>query len=112
MEDKYVLEFRSEVLDVSILCNGFNYGVVYENFVLFLMILFMFVLYYYYLVFVNLVLVDMNEEQIGNIVMFFMFIGDGFNFIMENMDVECMGSGNFNLNEFEYYLVLENDFSG
>ncbi|XP_024396898.1 uncharacterized protein [Physcomitrium patens] len=112
MEDKYVLESRSEVLDASILRNGSNYGVVYENSVPSSMTLSMPVLHHYHSAPANSVLADTNEEQIGNTVMSSMFTGDGLNSITENMDVERMGSGNSNPNEFEHYLAPENDFSG
>lgn len=65
-------------------------------------------LYWYYFVFVSMFLLEMSEG--GYYVMLFLYMEGVFMFIIENMDMECMGSNNFNLGEYEYYMVLENDF--
>lgn len=57
LEEKYVLEVKSEVLDVNVLWNGVIYGIIYENLRLLVMSMIVFLLYCYYLVFVSMYLI-------------------------------------------------------
>ncbi|XP_024385117.1 uncharacterized protein [Physcomitrium patens] len=111
LEEKYVLEAKSEALDANVLRNGATYGTIYENSRPSAMSTTVPLLHRYHSAPASTYLTQMNEEQIGNTVMSSIFTDGGLTPITENMDVERLGCGNSNSNEFEHYLAPENDFS-
>lgn len=101
LEEKYVLEARSEVLDASAMRNGVSYGTVYENSGPSM-------LHRYHSAPATSFLAEMNEP--GNLGLY----GDGgLSSITENMDMERMGGNgnNSNFHEYEHYMAPENDFA-
>ncbi|KAG0559375.1 hypothetical protein M758_10G097800 [Ceratodon purpureus] len=107
LEEKYVLEAKSEVLDASAMRNGVSYGAVYENSGPSM-------LHRYHSAPATTFLAEMNEPgHLNNTVMAGLYGDGGLTSISENMDMERVG-GNGNTssyNDYEHYMAPENDFA-
>lgn len=109
MEEKYILEAKTEILDASALRNGATYGAVYEatgsaagG------------LHRYHSAPATMFMTEMNHEGGGpHHVMSSLYSEGGLTPITENMDMERMGgsSGNYTAaGEYEHFMAPENDF--
>lgn len=104
MEEKYILEAKTEILDATALQNGATYGAVYENSGPSIPM----GLHRYHSAPASTFLSEMSEG--GHHVMSSLYTEGVLTPITENMDMERMGSNNFNSGEYEHYMAPENDF--